>query len=70
MQYYYNDALSAGRGVVGLLCAGEDEHGGPTGAGGEVGGEERGGNIQCEQLLHVPCCQEALLRDGGQSDGV
>lgn len=42
---------------------------GPAGASGEAGVGERGGDIQREQLLHVPRREEALQRDGGEPGG-
>ena len=56
---------------MGLLYACGEELGvRPIGAGVEGGVGERGGDIQRQQLLHVPRGEEALLWDGRESNGV
>lgn len=56
---------------MGLLYAGGEEHGvRPIGASVEAGLGERGGDIQRQQLLHVPRREKALLRDGCEPNGV
>lgn len=42
----------------------------PRGPSNPASGGERGGDIQCEQLLHVPRPQEAALWNGSKPHGV
>ena len=54
---------------MGLLHAGDGSER-PSGPGGPAGGGERSGDIQREQLLHVPRPEAAAVRNGSELNGV
>ena len=60
--------------ILGILYGGSssggESHGGSAGASGEAGVGECGGDLQPQLLLHVPCREEALLRNGREPDCV
>ena len=63
-----DNALPSGA-IMELLHEGSEHGRRPNGEGGEAGLTECSGNLQHQQLLHVPCNEEALLWHGGEPNG-